>query len=131
MSRSASRAAATRSTRSSSISSRPNRSAIGSRKSKGGHTKMASFKLNRRVFLTGLGGVAVGLPLLEIMLDRSPSSQAAEIPKRFLVCFDGQSLGADDDQLHNDYVPDTIGPSYDLKSALAPIADFGVQSDIS
>jgi hypothetical protein len=92
---------------------------------------MASFKLNRRAFLTGVGGVAVGLPLLEIMLDRSPSSQAAEIPKRFLVCFDGQSLGADDDPLHNDYVPDILGPGYDLKSALAPIADFGVQDSIS
>jgi len=92
---------------------------------------MASFKLNRRAFLTGMGGVAVGLPLLEIMLDRSPSSQAAEIPKRFLVCFDGQSMGADDDPLHNDYVPDTIGPNYDLKSALAPIADYGVQDRIS
>jgi hypothetical protein len=92
---------------------------------------MASFKLNRRAFLMGASGVAIGLPLLEIMLDRVPSSRAADIPKRFLVCFDGQSMGADDDPLHNDYVPNTLGAGYDLKSALAPLGDYQVQGDIS
>jgi hypothetical protein len=73
----------------------------------------------------------VALPMLEIMLDRPRSSFAAEPPKRYLVCFGGQSLGSDDDPLHNDYVPDTIGPGYDLKSALAPFADFGVENEIT
>ena len=30
-------------------------------------------------------------------------------PKRYLVCFGGQSLGGDGDPLHNDYVPNTVG----------------------
>src|SRR6185503_16204798 len=35
----------------------------------------------------------------------------------------------DDDPLHNDYVPKTIGRDYDLKSALAPLAP--VQGEVS
>ena len=49
-------------------------------------------------------------------------AQAMTIPKRYLVCFGGQSLGGDNDPLHNDYVPNTVGANYDLKSALAPLA---------
>lgn len=95
---------------------------------------MASFRLNRRSFLRGVGGVAIALPVLEVMLDKHGTSFAGGppgIPKRYLVCFGGQSLGGDGDPLHNDYVPDTVGPGYDLKSALAPFADFNVQNEIS
>ena len=46
----------------------------------------------------------------------------AATPKRYVVCFDGQSLGGDGDPLHNDYVPNTVGANYDLKIALAPLA---------
>src|SRR6185312_10623301 len=53
----------------------------------------------------------------------------APIPKRYLVCFGGQSLGGDGDPLHNDYVPSTVGPNYDLKSALAPLGP--VKSEVS
>ena len=49
-------------------------------------------------------------------------AQATPIPKRYVVCFGGQSLGGDGDPLHNDYVPNTVGANYDLKSALAPLA---------
>lgn len=79
-------------------------------------------RLSRRHLLRGLGGVAVGLPLLEIMLDGKAFAQAApNPPKRYLVFFDGQSLGADNDTRHNDFVPNTVGRNYDLKSALAPL----------
>ena len=81
--------------------------------------------------LSGIGGAAITLPALEAMFDRHGEAyaQGKPIPKRYLLCFGGQSLGGDDDPLHNDYVPNTVGPNYDLKSALAPLAD--VQSEVS
>ncbi|MGZ3420938.1 MAG: DUF1552 domain-containing protein [Polyangiales bacterium] len=90
--------------------------------------------MNRRMFLRGLGGVAIALPTLEIMLNSHGEAFAdgKPIPKRFLVCFDGQSLGGDGDPIHNFYVPDKTGADYDLKQALAPLADNGnVKNEIS
>src|SRR6478735_1751571 len=94
---------------------------------------MAKLKLDRRTFLRGLGGVAIGLPVLEVMLDSTGSLAAppGSPAQRFLVCFSGQSMGGDGDPLHNDYVPNTIGAGYELKSALAPFADFGVENEIT
>jgi hypothetical protein len=91
-----------------------------------------AFKLGRRTLLRGLGGAAISLPALEIMLDRHGvafAQGAAAIPRRYLVCFGGQSLGGDGDPLSNDYVPNTVGRGYDLKSALAPL--LGVKDEIS
>ena len=81
-------------------------------------------RLTRRSLLRGLGGAAVALPTLEVMLDGNGKAyaQGTPLPKRYLVCFGGQSLGGDGDPLHNDYVPTTVGRNYDLKSALAPLA---------
>ncbi len=92
---------------------------------------MASFKLSRRALLRGMGGVAIALPVLEVMLDGKTlqADPPATPPRRYLVCFGGQSLGADDDTLINDYVPNTVGPNYDLKSALAPLSS--VKNEIS
>lgn len=88
------------------------------------------FRLDRRAMLKGLGGVSIGLPLLEIMLDGSKAfAQAAMPPKRYVVFFNGQSTGADDDPQHNDLVPNTVGPGYDLKSALAPLG--ALSSEVS
>lgn len=79
-------------------------------------------RLSRRHLLRGVGGVSLGLPLLELMLDTKAFAQNAPTPpKRYLVFFDGQSLGADNDQRHDDLVPNTVGRNYDLKSALAPL----------
>ena len=69
-------------------------------------------KLSRRTLLRGAGGAAISLPLLEIMLDsrgKLYAQSAAATPKRYVVCFGGQSLGGDGDPLHNDYVPNTVG----------------------
>src|SRR5262245_23607303 len=86
--------------------------------------------VGRRAFLSGLGGAAVSLPLLEIMLDTNPAlAQAA--PHRYLVLFGGQSMGCDDDPVHNLFVPDTVGPGYDLKVATQPFADLNVQDEIT
>ena len=88
-----------------------------------------ALRLTRRTLLRGAGGVAVGLPLLEAMLDSgSARAQAAAAPKRYLVVFDGQSLGGDDDTLLSDFIPDRTGAGYDLKAPPAPLGTAGVQS---
>lgn len=87
-------------------------------------------RLSRRHLLRGLGGAAVSLPLLEIMLDGKAFAQTAPVPpKRYLVFFDGQSMGADGDPLHDDFVPNTVGRNYDLKSAIAPLG--ALKSEVS
>ena len=92
---------------------------------------MPQLKISRRSVLKGAGGVAVALPLLEAMVDSSPAL-ADSLPKRYVVCFGGQSLGGDGDRLHNDYVPNVVGPNYDLKSALAPLANHdNIKNEIS
>ena len=90
--------------------------------------KKTTKRMNRRAMLRGLGGVAVGLPALEVMLD-GHGAFAQGAPRRYVVCFTGTSLGADGDPLHNDYVPSTVGANYDLKSALAPLGP--VKSEVS
>lgn len=90
--------------------------------------------MHRRTFLRGLGSLAVALPTLEIMLNSHGEALAdgTPLPKRFLVCFDGQSLGGDGDPIHNFYVPDTVGANYDLKQALVPLGDYGnIKNEIS
>ena len=80
--------------------------------------------LSRRAMLTSLGGTAIALPLLEIMLDAKPAA-AAPGPPRYLVLWGGQSMGADGDPLDNDFVPNSVGPNYDLKSATHTYAKPG------
>lgn len=94
---------------------------------------MSMRALPRRTFLRGLGGVALALPTLEIMLD--PHGQAlaggGPLPLRYLVCFGGFSLVTDGTPLGHDYVPATTGPGYALGACLAPLATRGVDDLIS
>jgi hypothetical protein len=94
---------------------------------------MAPLKLSRRATLKGLGGVAVALPVLEIMLDgrRSIAAEPTPLPKRYLVCFAGSSLGGDFDSTPNMLVPDATGTGYDVKAGLQPIAEAGVTDRVS
>lgn len=96
---------------------------------------MAKKHLKRRTFLAGCGGVGLALPTLEIMLDAHGEAYADTgdaLCQRYLVAFNGQSMGGDGDSEHNRYVPDTLGPGYDLKDATAPLADHGgIQDEIS
>ena len=79
-----------------------------------------SRKLDRRTFLRGAGGVAIGLPLLESMGEQARAADPPGVPRRYLVCYGGTSLGSNDDPLVDDLSPDTVGPDYDVKSAIAP-----------
>jgi hypothetical protein len=77
-------------------------------------------RIHRRTLLRGAAGAAVSLPLLEIMFDRA-KAQPAAIPKRYLVCVAGSSLGCGDVDIDETYVPDATGFGYDLKPALLPL----------
>jgi hypothetical protein len=76
---------------------------------------------SRRAALKGLlngAAVAVGLPLLDIFLDGNGQALAgtgAPLPTRFGVWFWG--LGINPPR----WIPDKVGPDYDLKVELAPI----------
>ena len=82
-----------------------------------------AFRLSRRAMLRGFGSVAIGLPILDAMLDKKGEAFAdsTPIPSRFLVCFMGQSLGGDSDTSPTQWVPTNMGAGYDLKAGLAPI----------
>ncbi len=95
---------------------------------------MSAKKLSRRVFLTGVGGTMIGVPLLETMLDDHGEAFAQDgepIPKRYVVCFGGHSLGADRDDVHNMFVPQTVGRNYDTPLAIEPIGELGLVDDVS
>jgi hypothetical protein len=90
-------------------------------------------QLSRRTLLKGAGGVAIGLPALEIMLNDVGTAHAdgASLPHRYLVAFGGFSLGGSE-AAHPWIIPDGFGHGYDLKTALLPLADFGnVKDEIS
>jgi hypothetical protein len=72
--------------------------------------------------LRGAAGAVVGLPLLECMLDGNGEALAggAALPKRYLLCFGGYSLGADGDPMV-DIVPPATGPGYALGRCLLPL----------
>jgi hypothetical protein len=91
--------------------------------------------ISRRSLLRGIGGAAVALPFLEIMHDAAPA-RAADIPKRYMVCVAGSSIGSGNIDIDETYVPSRTGFDYDLKTALAPLAggtlgSGAVYSDVS
>lgn len=94
---------------------------------------MKTLRLPRRTFLRGLGGTAIGLPMLEAMLGGTRPARAggSGIPQRYVVCFGGFAMGADNDSSPNGVVPSVVGPDYDLRPGTQPFADHGVEGDIT
>ncbi len=95
---------------------------------------MAIRALNRRTFLRGMGGVAVALPTLDIMLNAHGDALAGggTLSSHFFIGFHGQALGGDGDPQTDLYRPDAFGPDYDLKLATMPLANYGdVRPDVS
>lgn len=84
---------------------------------------MKKIFLSRRTLLRGAFGTALGLPLLEAM---TPSRRAEAAPEclRYLVCFGGYSLGADDDPAPSAFVPTRVGSGYTPGAALAPLGSL-------
>ena len=66
--------------------------------------------------LRGAGGIAIGLPFLEIMSQPGRvSAQAAAMPKRFLVFF------SPDGSIHENWVPTGTETNFQLSRILAPL----------
>ena len=88
--------------------------------------------MKRRAFLRGTAGVAVGLPLLDILLDDHGEAFAGgdPLPRRYVVTFGGFSL-IPNAEGPDGFVPDQTGPGYDLKPALAPLQTHGVQDKVT
>jgi hypothetical protein len=86
-------------------------------------------RLTRRRVLSGLGGICVALPFLELFYDRDAKAAPGDAPLRYLIAFGGSSLGMDGRDM---VVPDSEGPlAGQLTRALLPLADFGVEDDFS
>ncbi|MCA9656474.1 MAG: DUF1552 domain-containing protein [Myxococcales bacterium] len=98
-----------------------------------------AFRLHRRTFLRGAGGVAIGLPVLECMLDDHGTAYAGgtPIPSRFAIVFAGQALGGDGygktenrvagmsfDEGGHFIAPPETGSGYTLTTPLQPVADL-------
>jgi hypothetical protein len=101
---------------------------------RGGRCPVTRPPLDRRTLLRGGAGIALGLPLLEAMLNRHGTALAAggALPKRFFVGFGGCALGCDGDPVHDLFVPDRVGAGYDLKLGTQSLANHGrVQDHVS
>jgi hypothetical protein len=98
-----------------------------------------AFRLHRRTFLRGAGGVAIGLPVLECMLDDHGTAYAGggALPLRYAIVFAGQALGGDGYSKTSNRVagvsfeedghfiaPAEVGPGYTVTTPLQPVADL-------
>lgn len=100
----------------------------------------------RRTFLRGLGGVAVGLPVLECMLNQHGDAyaQTGALPKRYCIVFAGQAIGGDgweEDKSQvagerktegGHFIADTpAGAGYRVTTPLQPLEKLGLMGDFS
>lgn len=101
--------------------------------------------LDRRTFLRGAGGVAIGLPVLECMLNDHGTAYAQSgeaLPACYGIVFAGQALGGDDHDKNVQRVngeiltqeghfiaPPESGAGYTITTPLRPIAQL--QDDFS
>lgn len=99
-----------------------------------------ALKLHRRAMLRGIGGAAIGLPILDCMLNRHGTAFAQSggaLPKRYAIVFAGQALGGDDHtkdefrvngtfmtQAGYHIVPPQSGAGYDITIPLRPLASM-------
>ena len=102
--------------------------------------------LSRRTLLRGLGGVAVGLPVLECMLNGNGNAlaQNAALPRRYALVFAGQAIGGDgwdEDkfivagvrrQEAGHFIADTAaGAGYAVTTPLKPLDKLALMGDFS
>ncbi|HYQ15367.1 MAG TPA: DUF1552 domain-containing protein [Polyangiaceae bacterium] len=107
---------------------------------------MKRFILPRRTLLRGLGSVAVGLPVLECMLNGNGEAfaQSAALPKRYAIVFAGQTIGGDgweEDKSQvagvrkterGHFIADTTpGAGYAPTTPLKPLEKLGLMGDFS
>ena len=107
---------------------------------------MKKIRLSRRTILRGIGGVAVGLPVLECMLDGNGEAlaQSVPLPKRYAIVFAGQALGGDEWADNTSIVagkrstdtaafivPPETGTGYTVTLPLKPLVDKNLMGDFS
>jgi hypothetical protein len=85
--------------------------------------------LDRRSVLRGLGGLALGLPLLDVMRGGAAQAGAGDIPKRYLLAFGGFSLTSDNTEEPPLLVPYGEGYGYALHETASSLADL--QGDLT
>jgi len=106
---------------------------------------MKKVRLSRRTMLKGALGAAVGLPVLECMLNEHGTALAqnnSPLPRRYAIVFAGQALGGDDwakdglrvngqtmTQTGHHITPLQSGSGYTLTTPLRPLA--ALQNDYS
>ncbi len=92
---------------------------------------MALRWIDRRMVLRGMGGIAVGLPVMEAMGlgVRKAEAQANLRPARFMLSWLGTSLSGDGERT-NVVVPTQMGPGYERTIGLAGLFDQGVNGDV-
>jgi len=90
------------------------------------------FRLSRRDVLKGAFGTAVGLPLLECMLNESGTAyaQGTALPKRYFLMHCPTSLVTSGSRMEA-MTPTTNGPGYAVTPVLQPLADRGLVGDVS
>ncbi|WP_437665859.1 DUF1552 domain-containing protein [Sorangium sp. So ce1182] len=81
----------------------------------GAARRSSRWRLDRRTFLRGAGGLAVALPFLDAM---SGSASAVEFPKRFVVFFTG--LGT----VKEAWQPTGTEAAFELGEILAPLSPY-------
>ncbi|MEM6993522.1 MAG: DUF1552 domain-containing protein [Myxococcota bacterium] len=94
---------------------------------------MRNFSIPRRSFLRGLGGVAITLPALEAMTGRAHAADDGPC-LRYLYAFAGVSTGRSVSGVPTSVdllAPEDVGSAYTPDKGLTPLADFGVNSDVS
>ncbi len=113
---------------------------------------VAPRRLQRRTLLRGLGGISVGLPLLECMLDNNGVKLAAAqdpgLPQRYGIVFAGQAIGGDEwaknaQRINGEYfeeeghfiAPADVGADYAITTPLQPLenirSEFSILSNMS
>jgi hypothetical protein len=96
---------------------------------------MSRFSLDRRTFLRGLGGIAVGLPALQIMHpSRSAAAPAGPRPMRFVMSYAAVSIGRDNfgsDMTQNMVAPKTAGTAYEETRGTKALNELGIRGDVS
>lgn len=71
--------------------------------------------LSRRAVLRGLGGIAIGLPFLEIMNGRTAGADIPKPPKRFLVMYTSNGT------VMKNWKPTTTGKGFSISPILKPL----------
>lgn len=93
---------------------------------------MSSFRLSRRAMLRGALGTAIGLPLLECMVDEKGVAYAAgsTVPLRYFLFYCPTSLVVSG-STREAMTPTRVGANFDVTPVLQPLADRGVTGDVS